>query len=294
MKIERFRYFIATAKYGSITQAAKSCFLSQSALTQQIHALEKELGVQLIIRNARGIELTQTGKQLLPKAMQLVNDYDALLKSIPSGKEKAKRLTIGYTGPLEKALLQKTIPLFHQSYPHIDIQLEAYGMQAIDGAINQGMCDLVLTVSGEVNDRQLSHRQIMVRPMDVAVSIHSDLANRQSIAFEQLKSYRFVVLRPDASSKVSRKIRQWLIDLGWDLSNIIYADNIESQLLMISLNEGISLMPRGQYASQDAIKLIPLKDSLGLHHVCEAYWYPTNELSGKLVAMLSEQAKNQI
>ena len=98
MKIERFIYFVAIADAGSISAAARNCYISQSALSQQMEALEKELGVSLLIRRRDGIRLSEQGYQLLPKARQLIASYTDILETIKADQTKS-HLRIGYSGP---------------------------------------------------------------------------------------------------------------------------------------------------------------------------------------------------
>lgn len=68
MKLRQLHYFVTIAETGSFSEASKMCFLSQSAISQQIKALENELNVSLFIRASRMIVLTEAGRELLPHA----------------------------------------------------------------------------------------------------------------------------------------------------------------------------------------------------------------------------------
>ncbi len=285
MKIERFIYFVAIADAGSISAAARNCYISQSALSQQMDALEQELGVSLLIRKRDGIRLSEQGHRLLPKARKLIETYTDILETIKTDQTKS-HLRIGYTGPLEQQLLQKTIPQFHRLMPHVDVQLSAYAMADIEDALRSGRCDIALAVPGEIKPTQFRHERILSRPICVAVSNQCPLAHEKSVKLKDLLTYPFVILREEVSNQVSRTIHQWLLELGWSEQNIVYADNIESQLMMVELDSAISMMPYGKYS--DAITLLALEESDIADHVSEAVWRNDNEWIRRFLKLLQE------
>lgn len=68
MLLRQIKYFVTVVDTGSFTEAAEECFISQSAISQQILSLEKELGVQLLVRSTRRFTLTEPGKYLTATA----------------------------------------------------------------------------------------------------------------------------------------------------------------------------------------------------------------------------------
>ena len=121
MQIARFRYFLEVARQHSITGAAHQCFISQTAMSHQMDALEAELGLRLLIRSKTGTGLTQEGEQLVPLAEKLVRDYEQLISEMEALSDRKKRLTVAYTGPMEKEILRKAI----QAY-RLETRLRAY------------------------------------------------------------------------------------------------------------------------------------------------------------------------
>ncbi len=76
--IKQIKYFQAVVRYQSFTRAADECFISQSAISQQIQALENDLGVRLINRERRKFSLTPAGEFFYQKSLVLVSDFDRL------------------------------------------------------------------------------------------------------------------------------------------------------------------------------------------------------------------------
>ena len=97
MNIRNLEYFIKVIDTNSFTKAAEELFISQSAISQQIKALEDELGFPLMIRNRKGFELTQAGKYLYIEGKNII----ANIKEIENhatyiSKNNNKELKIGH------------------------------------------------------------------------------------------------------------------------------------------------------------------------------------------------------
>src|SRR3954447_21126043 len=76
MELRHLRYFVAVAETSNFTRAAELSFVAQSALSQQVAALEKELGNQLFHRTSRAVTLTEAGEVLLPLARRILADVE--------------------------------------------------------------------------------------------------------------------------------------------------------------------------------------------------------------------------
>src|SRR4030081_1992986 len=93
MELRHLRYFVAVAEEGSLTVAAqKRLHTAQPSLSRQIHDLELELGVQLLIRGPRGIELTAAGRGFLDHARVALLQVDSAGEGAPRGAEPARSL----------------------------------------------------------------------------------------------------------------------------------------------------------------------------------------------------------
>lgn len=82
MLFQRIKYFNAVVEHGSFTGAARSCAVSQSAVSQQVAALETTLGVKLIERAGRGFKLTSAGKYFYEQSKPLIRKIEGLCEDI--------------------------------------------------------------------------------------------------------------------------------------------------------------------------------------------------------------------
>ena len=265
LKLERFAYFLAVAQTGSITLGAQKSFITQTAMSQQMAALEAELGLPLLKRSKSGTSLTEAGQALVPMAERLVQCYQAIETFADAQRHQPRTLTIAYTGPMEQQLLLRAIPAFRAHHPEVELRVRQLSMARIGTALEAGDCDIALAIPGEIPLQQMKHVTVMERPICAAVASSHPLAGKNSVTLPELTHFPVILLQAGANRRASSQIARWLMGLGWTKDALRFADTIEDQLLMINLNQGISFMPQGSYPV--GIRLIPIvSDTPILHH----------------------------
>ena len=127
MDIQKLKYFVAVAESLSFSEAASNVGISQSAMSQQIAELERQVKTQLIIRKKRPLQLTSAGKVLLKESYSLVAKADeALHKTHQAAKGYVGFLKVGFLGGIERSFLPRVIREFRDVYPEIDLSLHQY------------------------------------------------------------------------------------------------------------------------------------------------------------------------
>src|SRR5690242_20470169 len=124
MELRQLRYFAAAARLESITGASREFGLSQSALSQQIHKLEAELGLELFARNGRRVKLTAAGKRLLPWADRAL---DAVQQGLAYARESSLQqfhsVRLGGVPSLDSELIPRALKAFSNLYPEIEVSV---------------------------------------------------------------------------------------------------------------------------------------------------------------------------
>ena len=124
MELFNIRYVLAVAEHESFSLAAQSCHVSQSALSQQISRLEKELGVLLFARSSRGASLTEAGRAFVHRAQEIVQRSDALQAemSLYAGLRRGT-LNLGIITSLQCIDFGGLLSAFCGSYPEISVNI---------------------------------------------------------------------------------------------------------------------------------------------------------------------------
>ncbi len=125
--LEQIRYFQSVVQLGSFIAAAEKHFVSQSAISQQIRALEDELGVVLLNRKKRSFTLTEAGEYFYKKSLVLVADYDAIYRELQhiSGNN-GELLRIGVLKGYSGNEFQNAVSEFTVQFPDVTVEV-TYG-----------------------------------------------------------------------------------------------------------------------------------------------------------------------
>src|SRR4051812_36524933 len=128
MELRHLRYFVVVAEELHFRRAAERLHMSQPPLSQQIRALEEEIGVQLLIRNQRRVELTAAGAAFLVRARELLDSVeDAALEARRVQRGEGGRLAIGFVGSAVYSFLPELLRAFPERYPDIGLRPHELG-----------------------------------------------------------------------------------------------------------------------------------------------------------------------
>lgn len=150
MNMNQLRYFIGVAEYQSFTKAAGSYYITQTAITQQIRALENHLGVQLFDRNTRPVRLTPEGSVFLREAK-------AVLERVEQAEHRVREASVGLVGSLkigyikgyERSSLSDRLRSFHNKYPNILISCYRWDTGILENGLQKGDYDIIFTWNSE-------------------------------------------------------------------------------------------------------------------------------------------------
>ena len=180
MELRQLRYFVAVAKTGNISRAAKEIFLTQPALSRQIKALEDEIGQCLLERQANSIRLTPAGEALLREARELLQHADQVLERARSAAQGV-RLRVGYAPSLASGTLSVAVENFTQAHPGARVELFDLSTAEMLAGLESNKLDVVLTVGRENGPRGLKWTPLVRAPWKLAVNRKNPLAHRQRV-----------------------------------------------------------------------------------------------------------------
>jgi DNA-binding transcriptional LysR family regulator len=138
--------FLAIVEKGGFKRAADSLGYAQSSVTTHIKELESELGQPLFDRLGRNVILTQSGKELLPYAQQMIALYGQLKERMNSKDAPAGKLSIGASESLTIYRLPRVIQAYRKKYPAVSLSLKPEEYQNIDDLLKEGQMDIALVV----------------------------------------------------------------------------------------------------------------------------------------------------
>ncbi len=147
MQFQQLQYFVAVAETRHFTRAADVVHVAQPSLSQQIKALERELGADLFLRARGNITLTDAGEALLPLARRILADADTARHEVLELVQlRSGRIRLGATPSLCTGLLPDVLRAFHDRYPGIRLLIEEGGSHDLVRELARGALDLALVV----------------------------------------------------------------------------------------------------------------------------------------------------
>lgn len=147
MQFQQLTYFVAVAEARHFTRAAEEVHVSQPSLSQQIRALENELGAELFSRARGNITLTDAGEALLPLARRILADADTARHEVQElAQLRRGRVRLGATPSVCTGLLPEVLRAFHDLHPGIRLLLEEGGSHDLVRQLARGALDLALVV----------------------------------------------------------------------------------------------------------------------------------------------------
>jgi DNA-binding transcriptional LysR family regulator len=147
VQFQQLQYFVAVAETRHFTRAAEQVHVAQPSLSQQIKALERELGADLFLRARGNITLTDAGAALLPLARRILADADTARYEVQELVQlRSGRVRLGATPSLCTGLLPDVLRAFHDRYPGIRLLIEEGGSHDLVRELARGALDLALVV----------------------------------------------------------------------------------------------------------------------------------------------------
>ena len=243
MDFEQLRIFISVVEHGSFTKAAETMYISHSTTSRNVSALEESLGTDLLIRDSRGLKLTEAGgllfregKLLLEKTQQLEN--------------KVRNVESGETGKLSAASiflysseLNELFESFCSKYPDVVLGIYHHELSEVFSLVGKGGADLGVTFSYALpkDTESLEFREVAEEKFCVICSEAHPLAARKSVKAAELRSESYVSVGEQRSGFAKRLEEEVL---GNSPENgVLSVPSLESLFLQVRSGNGVSLVP---------------------------------------------------
>lgn len=240
--LTQLRYFLAVVKYHNFTEAAESCNISQSAISQQIKALERDLGVQLLVRHNRTFSLTPAGELFAQRGTVLLADYEKLCRDVERIEhDKGDTLYFGYVMDYSGPEIQESVAKFYETHPNVSIHVTSGTHEELYWMIKNDKVQVVFNdqrrafVDGYVN--------VVLRrnPLYIEIAKANPMSDLRAVTMEDLKNTPCILL----TSKEQRDIEAayYRNDVGVK-SDFIFVENIEEARLLVLSNRGYMIVER--------------------------------------------------
>lgn len=254
------RTFREVAVQGSITAAARSLGYTQSAVSRQIATLELSIGARLLDRHARGIELTEHGRCLLPHAEGVLHRIEAAERDLQAlGRLETGRLRVGAFPTANAVLIPLAMAAFTSMHPNVSLSL-------IEGTTRRQLPNLqagdvdVAVISAFPEQQLDSDRFELVHLLDdtilIALPPSHQLASRDRIRLAELAGESWIAGSPEGNDRTLSPLRL----------QPVHAAHIDfvvgewtAKLGLVAAGLGITLVPSiASIATRADVTLVPV------------------------------------
>ena len=234
------QYFIAVAEELHFGRAAERLRIAQPSLSHQIRRLEQQLGVTLLDRTSRRVELTDAGRALLREGRRLLAHSERTTRLVRSSV--VQRLTLGFYGSAASELLPGLLDAFATTHPNVEVSVRELLLDQIDELLGGGV-DVAFTrlLPGQA---EVEVEVIAREPRVVALPISHPLAARPELCFEDLRRESFIT-NPTTTASVPPL--RWLAEQarhGLPGRVAAQAASVQEILTLVAARRGVCLVPR--------------------------------------------------
>lgn len=266
MELRHLRYFIMVAEERHFTRAAARLNMQQPPLSQQIRALEQELGFDLFKRHPKGVDLTAGGLVFLEEAQ-------AILARVEHGALKASRVAQGIEGTLAigftssaaaHALIPRIIRAYRERYPAVELSInEGSARELTEDAIEKRIDVGILRAPVSPHQSLTFHRLLNEEMLLVLPTGHPLLATADSaIPIAALKDERFILVRRPGAPGMYANLITACQNAGFEPKIAFEVERMLTNVSLVAAGEGISVVPASMRdVHRDSVVYCRIKDA---------------------------------
>ncbi len=263
MELRHLRYFVVAAEELNITRAAARLNIAQPPLTQQIKALEAELGVELFARIGRRIVLTEAGILFLVEARAVLDRANqAVSVARSAGQGDTGTLRVGFTGSAGfNPVVTQILSGFRLRWPKVELGLEESRTSRLLDGLHAGTIDAAF-IRPPVDRTGIASRFVSTEGLVVAVPRQHQLAGRSQVHLAELGDEAFVLYPRNGGYGLSEMVVAACIAAGFQPRVVQHSPQMTSTINLVAASIGIAIVPHCMTSLRpDAVRFLGLRGS---------------------------------
>ena len=205
MEFRVLEYFLAIAREGSFSKAAKQLHITQPTLSRQISDLEKEIGKVLFIRGKKQVSLTEDGVFLFNRAKEIVSLKDKTLIEFSKNDDNVYGdVYIGGGESLGMSLIARTIKLTQDKYPNIRFHLFSGNAESVVEKLEKGLIDFGILINSCVTDKYEHIKLGVCDQLGVLMRKDDVLANKNTISISDITNKPLIVSAQESLENIAK------------------------------------------------------------------------------------------
>ncbi len=243
MELRHLRYFITVAEELNFSKAALKLYRAQPSLSQQIKDLEEDVGVRLLHRTKRKVELTEEGAVFLEQARLTLAQADkAVAMARQVSQAKQQMLRIGFVPVAEMKIFPYVIPNLRVQNPELKIELLSLNNTEQMKLLKKGELDLSFT-RHNFNSDEIESQFVIREPLIFLLPKDHPLAKYERIPVKALNSIDFIIPSSEQSHTLHHAILDFAKTNNIEFNIVQKADNILFNINSIGMGLGCTILP---------------------------------------------------
>ncbi len=291
METRYLKYFMDVADTLSFTKAAQLNHVVQTTMSQNISALENQLGFKLFERNNRNVSLTKMGEMFYKEAETLLNAVDVAehhIQQMKNGREGMLR--IGYIGEQCLRFMPEFLRTFVKRFSQAGLELIQETPAKLDSLLQDGTCDLIFTVASERNLEEYEEIVCDSQAICAVVRETHPLAKKDNVNYSDFANEKLVFFYPSCGFQVYSDMIHNCSRGGFTPDIVGFASDSRSLLLLIEAGQGISFLPEScNMGHKGAVQFIKVNDDNKVVIVARWRKNHTNPVLDNFLQLIREQ-----
>jgi DNA-binding transcriptional LysR family regulator len=244
MELRHLRYFVAVAEELNFTRAAARLHVSLPPLSRQIRDLERELGLELLVRSTRSVRLTEAGQMFQLEAAAILQRTNEAVESIRAlTQSQHGRVRLGYAASPTIEILPRALQRFHKVKPHARVELHDMSTQAMLRGLRERTLDVALIVSlGLPEFAGLTVEEIATYPIRVAMHSKHRFTHLRRVRLRDIANESLVTFSRDGYPEAHQGLAKILAPYTRSPKIVAEYDTSVSLIAGVEAGRGIALL----------------------------------------------------
>jgi len=244
VELRYLRYFVAVAEELSFTKAAARLNMAQPPLSQQIRKLEARVGVTLLRRTKRRVELTEAGRAFLHQSYQAIQAFEqGVVLAQRADRGEIGRLAIGILVYVSYTLIPPILREFRAKFPGVHVEMRFLTNALQIAALQSGQVD-VCFVRPPIDDPDIARKLISRERFVLAMPATHPLAVKPAVSIKQLRNDPFIMYVRELGPTFYSSLYQFCAKAGFSPNVALEVSQINAAVGLVGSGIGVALVPQ--------------------------------------------------
>ena len=243
MEFRQVRYFVAVAETLNFRQASKNLFVSQPSLSVQIKQLEDELGVSLLQRSKRGVQITRAGQVFLPAAREILLKVKQASAAAQHGENgEAGTIRLGFIPTASFHILPRLLEKIRKTLPLVNVELREGPEASQVRGIQSGAFDISIGHLGE-SDGQIESMLLIREPIVVLLPKEHKGARKKTVALRDFEDELFMIPSKDLFPNLHQLVANAFVQNRVPLNRYQMVEHYQTAVALTMARAGFAFLP---------------------------------------------------